>query len=118
MKLNVDAYLARRFDIAHMNCWHLVRDAWLELTGEELGERTAPNMLRAALAGSYDGPIPRFRELAQPAEPCIVLMRSPGAVPHVGIFYKRRLLQMTQRGASFVPLATATAGFSDVRYYQ
>jgi hypothetical protein len=118
MRLNVDAYLDRRFDRLAMNCWHLVEDAWLELTGEVLGLRTAENMLRAAIAGTYDGEIPRFARLDSPADPCIVLMRSPGAIPHVGVYHKRRVLQMTQRGASFVPLATATSGYADVGFYR
>lgn len=118
MRLNVDSYLARRFDLARQNCWHLVRDAWLELTGNDLGDRTPERITTAALMGRFDTDVPAFQLLAEPADPCIVLMRSPRAVPHVGIFHKRRVLQMTARGASFVPLDVATAGYSDVSFYR
>lgn len=114
----MDAYLARRFDLARQNCWHLVRDAWLELTGLDLGDRTPERITTAALIGRFDTDVPAFRRLQAPLDPCIVLMRSPGVVPHVGIFHKRRILQMTARGASFVPLEAATAGYREVSFYQ
>lgn len=118
MKLNVDAYLARRFHLARQNCWHLVRDAWLELTGDDLGDRTPERITAATLTGKFDTDVPAFRRLDGPQDPSIVLMRSPGVVPHVGIYHQRRVLQMTQRGASFVPLASATVGYSDVGFYR
>lgn len=117
-QLDIESYLSRRFDIVSMNCWHLVHDAWFELTGEDLGWRTAGNMLRAAIKGKFDGSIARFEKLEAPQEPCIVLMRRPGAVPHVGIFYKRKILQMTTRGASYIPLDAATTGYRDVSFYR
>lgn len=118
MNLSVDLYLARKFDLARQNCWHLVRDAWLEMTGVDLGDRTPARITAAALCGRFDSDVPAFRQLPGPQDPCIVLMRSPGAVPHVGIYHKRRILQMTQRGASFVPLESATSGYRDVGFYR
>jgi len=118
MRLNVDPYLSRRFDLAAQNCWHLVRDGWLELTGIDLGDRTPVRITTAALLGKFDTDVPAFRKIEKPESPCIVLMRSPGVIPHVGIFYKRRVLQMTQRGASYVPLENATSGYSEVGFYK
>lgn len=117
-RLDIDSYLARRFDLARQNCWHLVRDAWLELTGLDLGDRTPERITTAALVGRFASDVPAFRLLDQPAEPSIVLMRTPGAIPHVGVYHRRRVLQMTARGASFLPLAQATAGFDQVEFYQ
>jgi hypothetical protein len=118
MRLDVDSYLARRFDLATQNCWHLTRDAWLELTGRDLGDRTPARLTAAALIGRFDADVPAFRQLDAPAEPSIVLMRQRGAVPHVGVYHRARVLQMTQRGASFLPLEVATRGFADVSFYQ
>jgi len=111
VNLNVDAYLARRFHIARQNCWHVLRDAWLELTGDDLGDRTPERLSHAALVGRFDSDVPAFRELDQPASPSIVLMRHPRLVPHVGLYWKRRVLQMAQAGPSYLPLAVATHGY-------
>ncbi len=118
MRLNVDSYLARRFDLATMNCWHVTRDAWLELTGRDLGDRTPERITTAALLGQFDSDVPAFERLDGPASPSIVLMRAPGVVPHVGVLWGRRVLQMNSRGPSYVPLATATSGFRDVSFYR
>lgn len=119
MKLNVDSYLARRFDLATQNCWHLARDAWLELTGVDLGDRTPETISAATLMQRFDSDVPVFEKLAKPVDPCLVLMRRPGLVPHVGVFYRGRILQMTRkRGACFEPLHHATAGFTDVGFYK
>lgn len=118
MTFSVDSYLARRFDLATQNCWHLVRDAWLELTGLDLGDRTPMAITKAALIGKFDTDVPAFRKLQGPESPCIVLMIRRGAIPHVGIFYKRRILQMAAGGASYLPIGPATAGFHEVGYYR
>lgn len=111
MKLNVDSYLTRRFDLARQNCWHTLRDAWLELTGTDLGDRTPEHLSLAALVGRFNSDVPTFRQLPAPAEPSIVLMRQPGQVPHVGLYWKRRVLQMARSGPSYLPLHMATAGY-------
>ena len=117
MKLNVDAYLARRFNLARQNCWHVLRDAWLELTGVDLGDRTPDRISTAALVGRFTSDVPAFQKLEAPAEPSIVLMRHPGLVPHVGLHWRRKVLQMASHGPSYLPLHMATAGYPDVGFY-
>ena len=67
MRLDVDSYLARRFHLARQNCWHVLRDAWLELTGDDLGDRTPERLSHAALVGRFDSDVPAFVELPAPA---------------------------------------------------
>lgn len=117
MNLSVDTYLARRFDLVRQNCWHVLRDGWLELTGVDLGDRTPVRITTAALVGRFDSDVPVFQELERPADPCIVLMRHPGMVPHVGLYWKRRVLQMAANGPSYLPIAAATAGYPKVGFY-
>lgn len=117
MTLNYEPYLRRRFDLKTQNCWHMLRDAWLELTGRDLGDRTPEQITAKALAGRFATDVPEFFEIGRPASPCIVLMRRIGAVPHVGLYYRGSVLQMTARGASYIPLSRATAGFHDVGFY-
>lgn len=118
MRLSVDSYLGRRFNLARYNCWHLVRDGWLELTGLDLGDRTPERISTAALIGRFDNDVPEFEQLADPASPCIILMQQAGAVPHVGLFYRGKVLQMTAGGASYLPLDTATRGYGLISFYR
>ena len=116
--IDVDKYLSRTFDLAEYNCWHCLREVWLELTGEDLGDRTPERITRATLVGRFETDVPAFRELAGPEEPSIVLMTRRGVVPHVGAYFGGRILQMTSSGASYMPPATACAGFERVGYYR
>lgn len=118
MRLDVDSYLARRFHLRRQNCWHLARDAWLELTGRDLGDRTPETLTQAALEGRFQADVPAFELLPGPAEPSLVLMRSPGIVPHVGVHYRARVLQMTVNGASYLPVAQACAGYRQTEFYR
>lgn len=116
--MNVDGYLARTFHIKRSNCWHLVRDAWHELTGVDLGDRTPEQPSVVSLIGRFDSDVPAFTQLPGPADPSIVLMTRRGVIPHVGVFLRGRVLQMTSSGASFTPPALACVGFDQVRYYR
>lgn len=117
-RFTVDPYLSRVYDLAQMNCWHMLRDAWLDLTGQDLGDRTPERITSASLIGRFDTDVPAFTKLDGPDSPCIVLMRSPGVVPHVGLFLRGKVLQMTKSGASYMPLPTARAGFDEVGFYR
>ncbi len=117
MRLRLEPYLSRRFDMATQNCWHMLRDAWSELTGEDIGDRTPERITRAALIGRFDTDVPEFERLAAPCDPCIVLMRSAGVVPHVGLLWRRKVLQMTHAGPSYVPLGMATMGHDEVSFH-
>ncbi len=118
MGIDVDSYLARRYHLKRYNCWHMACDAWRDLTGQDLGDRTPEIITRAALIGRFDSDVPNFERIADPESPCLVLMRNPGTVPHVGVFMANKILQMTHNGASFTRPEIATLGFRDVGYYR
>lgn len=118
-RLRIDAYLARRFDIVTQNCWHVARDAWFELTGTDLGDRTPEKVTRKALLGRFESDVPTFTKLDGPDDPCIVLMRDGvEVVPHVGIFYRGKVLQMAHSGVSYLPLHLARSDFDSVEFYR
>lgn len=114
--IDVDAYLTRR--ITTENCWHIVRDAWLELTGIDVGDRTPERMAKDALIGRFETDVPQFTRQDGPVDPSIVLMRQAGRVPHVGVLTGGRVLQLVGRTISYMPPEKATAGWSDVGYYR
>lgn len=115
--LAVDRYLGWRFHIAKRNCWHLVRAAWLEITGDDLGDLTPARISAEALAGAVGASEPSFVRIPGPADPCIVLMQNVGASPHVSLYHRGKVLQITMTGASYVPLQVATFGYLEVRFY-
>ena len=114
---SVDPYLDRRFHLARYNCWHFAREVWLDLTGEDLGDRTPETITRAALVGRFDADVPTFRPLDRPAEPCLALMTRSGDVPHVGVYVGGKVLQITRTGVTHLPILQARAGFEQMRFY-
>lgn len=98
MKLDIDAYLGRPFDREHFNCWHLASAAWLELTGQRLDEA-------------------RWERLERPRSPCLVYMARRRAIPHVGLFWRGRVLHIHPTGTRFERLPDATRGFSQVSFH-
>jgi hypothetical protein len=111
MAFSVDPYLGRDYDPARYDCWDMLREAWLELTGVDLGPR--PRAGAAALAIWR-----RFDRLAAASSPAIVLMRRPGLVSHVGLFWRGRVLHNVPNGARYDRLDLAALGFSEVGFYR
>lgn len=107
---SVDPYLGREYRRAQYECWDLLRDAWLELTGFDMGERPAA-------AGAALSVWRHFRQLAVPVSPSVVLMRRPRAVPHVGLFWRGRVLHIQPEGARYEPLERASFGFTEIGFY-
>lgn len=117
-RVDVDKYLAKSFDLAHYNCWHLLREVWLELTGVDLGDRTPERITTNSLMRRFDTDVPTFQELAAPEDPSMVLMLRRGVIPHVGVYLRGRVLQMTSTGASYMLPEQACLGFDRVRYFR
>lgn len=122
MRLNpafsTDPYLVRRFHIVRQNCWHMARDAWLDLTGTDVGDRTPERVTREALLGQFASDVPTFQRLDGPEDPCLVLMLKRGAVPHVGVLVRGKVLQMAEHGPSYLPVTRATEGYDAVEFYR
>lgn len=114
---SVDPYLARDFDQVRYNCWDLLRDAWRELTGIDIGHRTPSPATPLAMRRRFDREEADFVRLPEARSPSIVLMRRPKAVPHVGLFWRGKVLHIQPGGARYEPLAIAGLGFPEVRFY-
>ena len=114
--MNVDAWLTRQ--PRGENCWQAVQAIWLELTGVDLGDRTPERMAKEALIGRFASDVPGFVRHRSPVDPSIVLMQSPGTVPHVGVYVRGKVLQLWAGRYSFLPLPSATAGWKEVGFYR
>jgi hypothetical protein len=107
---SVDPYLSRVYDPVRYDCWCLLREAWLELTGFDIGAR--PPAPAAALAIWR-----HFDRLPAAASPSIALMRRPRIVSHVGLFWRGRVLHIQPDGARYEMLESASLGFTEVGFY-
>jgi hypothetical protein len=114
--MNIDAYLTRR--PRGENCWQAVQMIWLDLTGVDLGDRTPERIAKEALLSRFDTDVPGFEQQSGPVDPSIVLMRSPGVVPHVGVFMRGKVLQLAGGRYSFRPVEEATTGWDKVGFYR
>ncbi len=104
----MDRYLTKRFDIRSYNCWHLVREVWQDLKGEDLGELMTWDHVKETS---------RFSRIEKPQSPCIVLMLRDRHTPHVGVYYCGKVLHIKASGAQYVPLNMATVGFQKTEFY-
>lgn len=115
--MSIDPLFSKRYDKAAYNCAHFLVDAWRHVTGEDLGDRLA-GFLRPPAARVVDwGQRHGFAPLDRPRSPCIVAMHRPRTVPHVGMYYRGRVLHLHERGVEYQPLDVASRGFTKLRYY-
>ena len=115
--LQPDVYLDRSFHPENYTCWDMVRDAWLDVTGVDIGDRTPHPATVAALRARVEADSGHFVLLAAPVTPSIVLMRQRRAVPHVGLFWRGRVLHIRPVGVRFERLVDASRGFSQVTFH-
>lgn len=105
MGFSTDPYLAKAYDRRSYNCWHMLCEAWRDLTGEDL------QMSLTLRPGQYMGIVER------PVNPCVVVMINPGTPAHAGLYRNGRVLHIHETGARFERLADATRGYGEVRFY-
>lgn len=102
------------------NCLDFVLEAWNHITGDpDVAEK-----LNALSAGIHaeDGrvilsAVRGFAKLSQPASPCFVVMQRTKTQPHIGIFYKGRILHMKETGVEYQPVQVARRYFSRIGFY-
>lgn len=115
--ISVDKYLDRKLDRETYNCLHFSDDVWFDVTGERLSERLGGLMGRLGTKRITKATVRAFRRLVEPVSPCIVIMKRPGAQPHMGVFIRGNVLHIQEHGVEFLPISLAARGFKSVRYY-
>jgi hypothetical protein len=113
-----DDLLTKRFDLRQYNCWDLVREVWLRLTGLDLGTPELTHHSRFEyedVVEAWEGV--RYTAIEKPQSPCIVLMQRPRHIPHVGVYYEGRVIHIRRAGPQYQPIEVASLGFTTVRYY-
>lgn len=114
----IDEFFFRTYNKNTYNCAHLLAEAWLKITGQNI-EFALTGFLRPAQARSVGIELRhKFTRLKKPEAPCIVLMGRRGATAHVGLYYRGKVLHIHASGTEFVPLDVASRGFNSVRFYR
>lgn len=117
--MSIDKFFTRRYDKETYHCAHFVVEVWKHLTGDDI-----EGSMSGALLPVKDKFISRsirhkFKRIKKPSGLAIVLMRGAKEGPHVGIFYKNKVLDIVEgTGVRFTPLEYASVGFNKVSFYQ
>lgn len=116
---SIDPYLDRvkRKDY---NCLDFVREVWLGLFGESIKDKL--DLLCSEVHAS-DGTLKftalrHFKKLDKPESPCFVVMQRTKMEPHIGLFYKGRLLHLIDNGVEYQPLPVARRYFTRIGFYK
>ena len=115
---SVDPYLARKYVEGRYTCSEFARDVWLDLTGEDIGERLRLLHVAATDRRIRADDYRAFSRLREPSSPCIALLRRPRTVPHMGVYLRRRILHLNGLGVFFQTPSVALLGFKTVSYYR
>lgn len=119
MSFSVDKWIAsaRPFHLSQYNCWHFLRDAWLDATGFDLGDRVPAN------ASGYRerferGASQEHKRISEPVSPCIAYFpKARKATPHIGMYWRGKILHLDRIGALYEKPSAMTARMGPVEYY-
>lgn len=59
-----------------------------------------------------------IKRLKSPVSPCFVLMQRSQTIPHIGVYWKGRVLHLNDKGAQYQPLNIARGYFPLIRFYK
>lgn len=114
----VDKYLGKVHNMKDYNCWDFIREVYLELTGEDIGYRTPLSGSRTEMKERFAREEQEFLKIPEAVSPCIVLFKRHRVLPHVGIYYKGKVLHLPEHStARYEPLSIASLGFKEVGFY-
>ncbi len=116
--MSIDCFLDRTYDKRTYNCAHFVSEVWEYLTGVRIDDILKGFLLPPKERHVCPEIRHSFRKLDKPRGLCIVLMQRPRTDPHVGLFYKNKILHITESGPCLVPFEIATLGFKKVWFYK
>lgn len=114
--MSVDKWLDRKYKQDVYTCSDFVREVWLDLTQTDLAPALQGLLERHSGRGLTRAHVRMFRVLAEPVDPCIVVMQHPKMPVHLALFIRGRILQLTQLGVEFQPPKVATRFHTSYRY--
>ncbi len=116
---SIDPLLDRKFDRNHYQCAHFVTEAWKYLVGGDL-QPALCGLLRPVKDKVVDPTQIRnhMERLRKPVSPCVVFFFKHGISPHVGLYWKKRVLHLTEAGVRYHDIDIAGIGFTGKMFYK
>lgn len=107
----------RKYDRNNYNCAHFVVEVWRLLADQDIepilsGFLLPPKQRKVAL-----GKRRQFKPIQKPESPCLVAMHRPKSAPHVGMYWKGKVLHIHENGVEYMPVDVASRAFKTVRFY-
>ena len=115
--MNLDQFYNRTYNSKTYNCAHFVVEVWVHITGDNIAHILKGFLLPPENRYVDSKLFKHFKKLNEPKSPCIVLMQRPKTPPHVGVYFKGRVFQITEQCVDYQPVDVATQGFNKVGYY-
>jgi len=113
---SIDKWLDKRYRRSVYTCSDFCREVWADLTGVDI----APALI--GLLQAHDGRglrrehVRHFKALAEPLDPCLVVMQRPKSPVHLAIYIRGKVLQITERGVEFSEIHVATQFHKSYRF--
>lgn len=117
MILNIDKYLDRQFNDRSYNCFDFVREVWRDTTGKDLGHQTPAVHSVDTYTIQALSVADTLKKHESPQDPSIVLMLRKRLEPHIGIYYRGRVLHLNRQGAHYADFGHVTAPYITVQFY-
>lgn len=111
-----DKYLDRQYQRGVYDCFHFAREVWLDVAGEDLAERMEWHLRAVSERSLTLSSIKRFERLQEPVTPCLVVMQNRDETPHIGVYWKGRVLHLTESGVEYQPPHIASRNHSHMRF--
>lgn len=114
----VNRYLQKEFQYKTYNCFSFARDVWKELTGTDLGDQSSDISGSQQYTDRALKVANTLKSLEKPEDPCIVLFMRSRLEPHIGIYYRGKVLHLSRSGAFHMPLEHVAIGYTQVTFYK
>lgn len=117
MTFNVNLFLDREFNDRRYNCFDFAREVWKSLTGKDLGPQTPSVRSVDTYTIQALSVADTLQRHSEPVDPCIVLMLRKRLEPHIGIYYRGRILHLNRQGAHYADFGHVVAPYTTVQFY-
>ena len=94
--MSISQFFRKTYNAESYNCGHFVCELWEHVTGQNI-EHVA-EAFRTKELSEYRPFHSLLSRLAEPSDPCLVVMRTQSIIPHVGVYIEGAVLHITEDG--------------------
>lgn len=115
---SIDSLFDKDYDRNHYNCVHFAADFFKLMYGSDLAEALSCFLVPERIKKTDVKIKDFFKKVSTPENGCIVLMSGLRVLPHIGVFWEGKVLQIRKSGVEFSSLEIATFGFKKIGFYK